>query len=85
MARVGARLVDAHPNCELLLEPTLSIVAFTRKGWSALDYAKWSDRLLEEHFAFVVPSAHNGKPILRFAIVNPRTTEADLVAILDTL
>lgn len=85
MARVGARLVEAHPNCELLAEPTLSIVAFTRKGWSAPDYSKWSNRLLEEHFAFVVPSAHQGKPILRFAIVNPRTTEEDLVAILDTL
>ena len=85
MARVGARLVEAHPNCELLLEPTLSVVAFTRKGWSALDYSKWSDRLLEEHFAFVVPSAHQGRPILRFAIVNPRTTEDDLMAILDTL
>lgn len=85
VAKVGARLVEAHPNCELLVEPTLSIVAFTRKGWGLADYAKWSDRLLKEHFAFVVPSAHHGKPILRFAIVNPRTTEEDLTAILDTL
>ena len=85
MARAGARLVEAHPNCELLFEPTLSIVAFTRKGWNALDYSRWSDRLLQEHFAFVVPSAHHGVPILRFAIVNPRTTEADLAEILDTL
>ena len=85
VAKAGARLVEAHPNCELLVEPTLSIVAFTRTGWDSADYSKWSDRLLKEHFAFVVPSAHQGKPILRFAIVNPRTTEEDLAAILDTL
>jgi L-2,4-diaminobutyrate decarboxylase len=85
IARVGARLVDAHPNCELLFEPTLSIVAFKRIGWEAEDYAKWSDRLLKEQIAFVVPSSHHGEPILRFAIVNPRTTEADLAEILATL
>ncbi len=85
MAKVAARLIDAHPACELLIEPTLSIVAFTRKGWDADDYSKWSDRLLHEHFAFVAPSAHHGEPILRFAIVNPRTSEADITEILGTL
>jgi len=85
VARAGARLIEANPNCELLREPELSVVAFTRNGWTATDYQQWSDRLLAEQVAFVMPSAHHGKPILRFAIVNPRTSEADLAAILDTL
>jgi L-2,4-diaminobutyrate decarboxylase len=85
IAKMGARLIDAHPNCELLLEPTLSIVAFRRIGWVAADYAAWSERLLKEQIAFVTPSSHHGEPILRFAIVNPRTTETDLAEILETL
>jgi hypothetical protein len=32
-----------------------------------------------------VPSAHKGEPILRFAIVNPWTTEKDIADILATL
>lgn len=85
IAQHSASLIKAHPNLELLMEPTLSVVAFTRKGWELEDYEKWSDQLLADQIGFVVPSAHKGKPILRFAIVNPWTTEADIEAILDTL
>jgi glutamate/tyrosine decarboxylase-like PLP-dependent enzyme len=84
-ARATAELIKAHPNLELLLEPELSIVAFTRKGWSESDYQKWSDKLLNDQIGFVTPSSHNGKPILRFAIVNPWTSIEDIKVILDTL
>jgi hypothetical protein len=77
--------VNQHPNLELFMEPTLSIVAFTRKGWSADQYQEWSDQLLDDQIGFVTPSAHNGQPILRFAIVNPWTSEKDITAILATL
>ena len=36
------------------------------------------------YLAFI-PSAHKGKPILRFAIVNPWTNESDISAMLATL
>ncbi|MFM8204861.1 MAG: hypothetical protein ACKN8W_00695, partial [Actinomycetales bacterium] len=75
----------AHPNLELLLEPELSIIAFTRKGWEESDYQKWSDKLLNDQIGFVTPSSHHGKPILRFAIVNPWTSIDDIKIILDTL
>jgi hypothetical protein len=68
-----------------LREPNLSIVAFTRPGWSKDDYQKWSDQLLEDQIGFVTPSSHQGQTILRFAIVNPWTTMADIQVILDTL
>ncbi|NDE48329.1 MAG: aminotransferase class V-fold PLP-dependent enzyme, partial [Actinobacteria bacterium] len=35
VARESAKLIREHPNLELLMEPELSIVAFTRKGWEA--------------------------------------------------
>ena len=85
VAKDAAELIKAHPNLELLREPELSIVAFTRNGWDKKDYQKWSDQLLEDQIGFVTPSSHHGKPILRFAIVNPWTTIADIKTILATL
>jgi glutamate/tyrosine decarboxylase-like PLP-dependent enzyme len=85
VARDAAVLVKEHPNLELLREPDLSIVAFTRKGWSKAQYQQWSNQLLEDQIGFVTPSSHDGEPILRFAIVNPWTTIADIKAILATL
>jgi glutamate/tyrosine decarboxylase-like PLP-dependent enzyme len=85
VARDAAVLVKEHPNLELFREPDLSIVAFTRKGWSKAQYQQWSNQLLEDQIGFVTPSSHDGEPILRFAIVNPWTTIADIKAILATL
>ena len=85
VAKTAADLIKAHPRLELLVEPNLSIVAFTRPGWEAADYQTWSDKLLADQIGFVTPSAHHGSPILRFAIVNPWTQVSDIEAILATL
>ena len=85
IAKKAVELIKAHPNLDLLVEPELSIVAFTRKGWVKEDYQRWSDKLLEDQIGFVTPSSHEGQPILRFAIVNPWTNVDDLEKILDTL
>ncbi len=85
VAKNAAEQVRNHPNLKLLVEPTLSIVAFERVGWAGDDYEKWSDKLLVDQIGFVTPSAHKGKPILRFAIVNPWTSESDISEILATL
>ena len=85
VAQQAAQLVRNHPNLELLCEPELSIVAFTRKGWVATDYQKWSDQLLEDQVGFIPPSSHHGQPILRFAIVNPWTKISDISMILERL
>ena len=85
VAKSAAELISAHPRLELLRQPDLSIVAFTRTGWGRDDYQKWSDQLLEDQIGFVTPSSHQGQPILRFAIVNPWTTMADIEVILATL
>ena len=85
LARASAQLIKEHPNLELLMEPELSIVAFTRRGWQASDYQRWSDKLLLDQIGFVTPSSHQGEPILRFAIVNPWTSITDIKVILATL
>ena len=85
VAREATELVRSHPDLELVREPELSVVAFERRGWTASDYDAWSLRLLADGTAFVVPSSHEGRPVLRFCIVNPRTTIDDIRVVLDTL
>jgi glutamate/tyrosine decarboxylase-like PLP-dependent enzyme len=70
---------------ELVREPELSVVVFERKGWSQAQYDSWSEKLLLSGEAFVLPSSHAGRPHLRFAIINPKTSFEDLTKILDSL
>jgi glutamate/tyrosine decarboxylase-like PLP-dependent enzyme len=85
VTRFAADEIERRDGLELVRRPDLSVVVFRRVGWSAGDYQAWSDRLLAEEFAFVVPTSHEGETLTRFAIVNPRTTEEDITAILDTM
>lgn len=85
LAQETAELIRSRSDLELVCEPTLSIVAFKKKGWTHDDYVRWSDKLLADQIGFVTPSSHNGQTILRFAIVNPWTRRADIDAIMDTL
>ncbi len=85
VARFAEAEVRRRPHLELVRDRDLSVVVFRRLGWSPADYARWSDRMLAEEFAFVVPTAHDGETLARFAIVNPETSEDDITAILDTM
>jgi glutamate/tyrosine decarboxylase-like PLP-dependent enzyme len=85
LARRIADEIEARDGLSLVRDPQLSVVVFRREGWTLADYEAWSDRLLEEQHAFVVPSSHAGEPVLRFAIISPLTTFELLTGILDTL
>jgi glutamate/tyrosine decarboxylase-like PLP-dependent enzyme len=85
VTRQGAELIRQAPHTELVLEPELSVLVFRRRGWSPIQYQEWSDRTLESGLAFVVPSSWNGETVLRFCIVNPRTTIEGLAQIIDSL
>ena len=85
VARFAAEQIRTRPEFELIREPDLSVVAFRRLGWTPADYQGWSDDLLQRQEGFVVPSAHAGETIARFAIVNPKTSREDIVAILDSM
>ena len=85
VTQFAAAEIRRRDTLELVRDPDLSVVVFRRLGWSAGQYQDWSDRLLAEEFAFVVPTSHEGETLCRFAIVNPRTSEDDIRAILDTM
>ncbi len=84
VARAAAELIRNHPKLELLRDPELSIVAFTRTGWSKAEYQQWSAKLLDDQIGFIPASSHEGQPMLRFAIVNPWTKISDIEMILNT-
>ena len=85
VARAGAQLIRSAPHLRMLVEPDLSVLIFERIGWDEADYTRWTAAQLDAQFAFVTPSRHEGRVCTRFAIVNPLTTEDDLVAIIDTM
>ena len=85
LARQIADEIKSRPDLELVREPELSVVVFTKHGWNLAKYDAWSAKLLARGEAFVVPSSHLGKPNARFAIVNPRTDLNALIAILDSM
>lgn len=78
-------MIRMRSDLQLVCEPMLSIVAFTKQGWRHEDYVRWSDDLLAQQIGFVTPSTHNNETILRFAIVNPWTRRSDLELILATI
>ncbi|MGI8667062.1 MAG: pyridoxal phosphate-dependent decarboxylase family protein [Jatrophihabitans sp.] len=84
-ARAGRQLIDAAEHLRLLVEPDLSVLIFERIGWQDADYTAWSNRALEQGFAFVTPTRHAGRVCTRFAIVNPMTTAEDLGLIIDSM
>lgn len=85
VTRAGAALVAAADHLELVLEPQLSVVVFRRRGWGPDDYQRWSDAQLAAGNAFVVPSSWHGETVLRWCLVNPRTTVEDLAALIDSM
>ncbi len=84
-ARAAARLIDELDHVELVMDPVLSVVMFRRVGWAAEDYRTWSDQALADGLTLTVPSSWRNETVLRFCIVNPRTTVEDLATIVDTM
>jgi glutamate/tyrosine decarboxylase-like PLP-dependent enzyme len=85
VTRAAAHEIRSRPQLELLLEPELSVLAFRRRGWEAADYERWAADLRASGTAFVMPTTVDGETVARLALVNPRTTPADLVTVLDRM
>ena len=85
LAQEAARQIDAADHLRLVFEPSLSVVAFERVGWDADQYQRRSEEMMFDGTAFVVPSRHLGEPVYRFCFVNPKTTVADIEAVIAAL
>jgi L-2,4-diaminobutyrate decarboxylase len=85
VTREAAEEIRAREELELVAEPELSVIVFRRRGWGPDDYGRWAAGLRESGAAFVLPTTHDGEPVGRLALVNPRTTLADVEIVLDAM
>lgn len=88
LAKAFARLIQARPNLELALEPEANIVNF-RLVQPTCDLNQLNSAIrkkcLQDGKFYIVQTTLHGKLYLRTTIMNPRTTEQDLEALLDYL
>lgn len=84
LADTAEAAVQAAPHLQLLAHG-LSIVVFSRTGWSADDYHAWSAAAVADGTGLVTPTRYHGQPALRLCFVNPLTTPADIDRIVAAL
>ncbi len=80
-----AESVRAHDQFELVMEPSLSVVLFRRRGWSRHDYLEWARSRAADGLALINPVDVHGATCFRACIVNPLTEHAALVEVLDDM
>ena len=85
VTRETAEEIRGREELELVAEPELSVIVFRRRGWEPADYVRWATGLREAGTAFVLPTTHEGETVARLALVNPRTTIADIRIVLDAM
>ncbi|MFD2519644.1 pyridoxal phosphate-dependent decarboxylase family protein [Emticicia soli] len=89
LGQTFAKLVKARPNFELALEPESNIVCFRLKSNSADSpnnlNASIRKKLLEDGKFYIVQTTLADKLYLRVSLMNPLTTEVDLIALLDEI
>ncbi len=74
--------IRKEPNLELVREPQLNIVCFRHRTRDNAELV-----IVLQESGVVVPSSTRvgGVPVIRAAIVNHRTTEADVMALVDAV
>jgi L-2,4-diaminobutyrate decarboxylase len=85
VAREARRDIERRPYLELANDPDLTVLCIRRLEWSSDDYKRWSANLVADGVALVTPTEVDGEIMTRICVVNPRTTAADIGAILDTM
>jgi L-2,4-diaminobutyrate decarboxylase len=89
LAKIAGKLVEKHPDLELVRAPSLSCVLYRRIGWKPEDYTHWTFENHRKGFAFVTPTKWKNQGVYetvsRFCFINPDTTEEDIQLILDSM
>lgn len=89
LAQIAGKMIEEHPDLELVRAPSLSCVLYRRKGWKAEDYTHWTYENHKKGFALVTPTKWKQgdafETVSRFCFINPDTTEKDIALILDSM
>lgn len=78
------RLVESE-DFEPVHEPDLNILCFRRKGFDDEQTADLRERLIRSGRAWITTTVLRGERVLRVTMMNPRTTEQHIDAMLDAL
>lgn len=81
-AREVAAAIRRAPHLSLVRDPDLTVVLFERTGWDAARYHEWSRAEALAGRILCLPTAYQGRTVLRLAFVNPATRSADVMAVL---
>jgi aromatic-L-amino-acid/L-tryptophan decarboxylase len=84
LARLFASWVEDAPGWELLARPDFSVVCFRREG-SDEENEALLERINASGEAFLSGTRLNGRFVLRLAVGNARTTEADVARVWELL
>ncbi|HEX6097026.1 MAG TPA: aminotransferase class I/II-fold pyridoxal phosphate-dependent enzyme [Thermoanaerobaculia bacterium] len=77
--------VAASEDLEPVHEPELNIFCFRRRGLDDEGHAELRERLFRSGRAWITSTVLRGERVLRVTMMNPRTTEAHIDAMLDAL
>jgi L-2,4-diaminobutyrate decarboxylase len=78
------RLVESE-DFEPVHEPDLNILCFRRKGFDDEQTADLRERLIRSGRAWITTTVLRGERVLRVTMMNPRTTETHIDAMLEAL
>ncbi len=71
ITRDAAARIDAAEHLELIHDPELTVVLWRRRGWTSVQYYEWSQAMLRDQRAFVVPTTFHGETVLRAVYLHP--------------
>ncbi|HYO79220.1 MAG TPA: pyridoxal-dependent decarboxylase, partial [Thermoanaerobaculia bacterium] len=77
--------IAASDDFEPVHEPELNILCFRRRGFDDEQTAGLREKLNRSGRAWITTTILRGERVLRVTMMNPRTTEADVDAMLDAL
>ncbi|MDI5967626.1 aminotransferase class I/II-fold pyridoxal phosphate-dependent enzyme [Streptomyces sp. SL13] len=84
-----ARLAEAHlrkdDRWEVVTPAQLGVVTFALRGADEATHEARSAALSRSGYAVVTPTKLKGRSVLRLCLINPLTTEADIIGTLDRL
>jgi L-2,4-diaminobutyrate decarboxylase len=75
----------ASEDFEPLHEPAMNILCFRRRGFSDEETANLRERLIRSGQAWITSTVLRGERVLRVTMMNPRTEERHVDALLDAL
>ena len=80
-----AEQIDADPNLELLIPPSLSVILFRKPKMSRAEMEDWSEAKMRAGEILCLPTLWRGEDVYRLCLVHPNTNADAVMKQLRTL